>query len=205
MIMEAKINPANSDTKTRIFMTAAEMFATQGYDRVSIRQICEKVGVGKPTLYYYFKDKESLLNELIDYTLLISRELMKKHTENITEFSERLFGMVKAHQEFALNYPYFVQLFRMNDFMFLPIKIREQMISYGNGMFLKLLEFLEEGQQNGYLSPDVDLTILAHTMVGTLNQLLHRYLFLNDQAVMSDNNLENLFLFWKLTILRPRD
>jgi AcrR family transcriptional regulator len=203
--MEAKINPANSNTKTRIFMTAAEMFATQGYDRVSIRQICEKVGVGKPTLYYYFKDKESLLNELIDYTLLISRKLMKNHTENITEFSERLFGMVKAHQEFALNYPYFVQLFRMNDFMFLPIKIREQMISYGNGMFLKLLEFLEEGQQNGYLSPDVDLTILAHTMVGTLNQLLHRYLFLNDQAVMSDNNLENLFLFWKLTILRPRD
>jgi AcrR family transcriptional regulator len=201
--MEAQINPANNDTKTRIFMTAAEMFATQGYDRVSIRQICEKVGVGKPTLYYYFKDKESLLNELIDYTLLISRELMKKHTENITEFSKRLFGMVKAHQEFALNYPYFVQLFRMNDFMFLPIRIREQMISYGNGMFLKLLEFLEEGQQNGYLSPDVDLTILAHTMVGTLNQLLHRYLFLNDQKVMSDNNLDNLFRFWKLTILRP--
>jgi AcrR family transcriptional regulator len=200
--MEAKINLTNGDTKTRIFKTAAELFATQGYDRVSIRQICENVGVGKPTLYYYFKDKESLLNELIDYTLHISRELMAKHTENSTDFHDRLFGMVKAHQEFVLNYPYFMRLFRMNDFMFLPIKIREQMINYGNGMFIRLLEFLEEGQQQEYLNKNMDLTLMANTMIGTLNQLLHRYLFLNDKTVMTDTNLENLFAFWRSTIFK---
>lgn len=200
--MESKINLAVKNTKARIFVTAAQLFATQGYDRVSIRQICEDVGVGKPTLYYYFKDKESLLNELIEYTLNIARDLIGKYTENKTDFYEQLSGIITAHHEFAQNYPDFVRLFRMVDFTFLPIRIKTQIINYSKGMFDKIIEFLSEGKQQGYIDPDMDLIILANTLIGTLNQLLHRYLFLKDNTIMSKDLLDKLFKFWKIYLFK---
>ncbi len=44
--------------------TAAGLFATEGYDAVGIQKIVDTAGVTKPTLYYYFKSKQGLLNAI---------------------------------------------------------------------------------------------------------------------------------------------
>jgi len=48
-----------------IFQTALELFAEKGYDAVSPNEIVEKVGITKPTLYYFFGSKEGLFDELL--------------------------------------------------------------------------------------------------------------------------------------------
>lgn len=45
---------------------AFALMAEQGLDKVSMREIAEKVKVTKPVLYYYFKDKEDLCRSIID-------------------------------------------------------------------------------------------------------------------------------------------
>jgi len=45
----------------RILEGATHLFVTQGYHRISMREIAEAVGVSKAGLYYHFKDKEDLL------------------------------------------------------------------------------------------------------------------------------------------------
>jgi AcrR family transcriptional regulator len=45
----------------RIFEDAAQLFLKQGYHETSMRQIAEKVGMGKSTLYDYFPRKEEIL------------------------------------------------------------------------------------------------------------------------------------------------
>ncbi|MEE9312364.1 MAG: TetR/AcrR family transcriptional regulator [Planctomycetota bacterium] len=52
------------DTKQRILLEGSRLFAERGYDAVSVREIVEAAGVKKPTLYYYFENKEGLAAEI---------------------------------------------------------------------------------------------------------------------------------------------
>jgi AcrR family transcriptional regulator len=52
-------------TRERILRAANELFARQGFSRVSMRAVAAGAGVTKPALYYYFKDKESLFEECL--------------------------------------------------------------------------------------------------------------------------------------------
>jgi AcrR family transcriptional regulator len=47
-----------------ILDTALELFNEQGYDKTSLREIAERVGVTKAALYYHFERKEDILLEL---------------------------------------------------------------------------------------------------------------------------------------------
>lgn len=53
------------DTKARIRAVAMELFATQGYERTSLREIAERVGMTKASLYYHYPSKQALLLALI--------------------------------------------------------------------------------------------------------------------------------------------
>ena len=49
------------DTRARIQQIALELFAEQGYERTSLREIAERLGVTKAALYYHFKSKEDIV------------------------------------------------------------------------------------------------------------------------------------------------
>jgi AcrR family transcriptional regulator len=48
------------ETRARIVAAALEVFADQGYERASTRQIAEAAGVTPPALQYYFDSKDGL-------------------------------------------------------------------------------------------------------------------------------------------------
>lgn len=52
-------------TKERIMEIALRMFSERGYEAVSIRDICNEVGIKESTLYYHFKNKQDILDSLI--------------------------------------------------------------------------------------------------------------------------------------------
>lgn len=54
------------DTRQEILDTALELFADQGYDKTSLREIAERVGVTKAALYYHFRSKEDILVALME-------------------------------------------------------------------------------------------------------------------------------------------
>ena len=57
--------PRRGDTRERIQRTALELFTKQGYERTSLREIAERVGVTKAALYYHFSSKEEILGSLV--------------------------------------------------------------------------------------------------------------------------------------------
>ncbi|MET7336091.1 helix-turn-helix domain-containing protein [Nonomuraea sp. NPDC005650] len=53
------------DTRGRIIETARELFTTQTYRAASMRDIAERVGITKPTLYHHFRSKSEILAHLV--------------------------------------------------------------------------------------------------------------------------------------------
>jgi len=54
------------DTRERIQAIALELFAEQGYEKTSLREIAERLGVTKAALYYHFKSKEDIVRSLTE-------------------------------------------------------------------------------------------------------------------------------------------
>lgn len=88
------------DTRRRIQDVALELFAHQGYEKTSLREIAEHLDVTKAALYYHFKTKEDILigivedltspvDELIEWAAEQPRTMETKY-EVLRRYSEAL-------------------------------------------------------------------------------------------------------------------
>lgn len=60
---------AKGNTKREILDAALELFSVQGYEATSISQLAQAVGIRKASLYSHFKNKQAILDALIQSTL----------------------------------------------------------------------------------------------------------------------------------------
>ncbi|MEU0374613.1 helix-turn-helix domain-containing protein [Streptomyces sp. NPDC006283] len=58
--------PRRGNTRQRIQDVALELFAEQGYEKTSLREIAEALDVTKAALYYHFKTKEDILISIFE-------------------------------------------------------------------------------------------------------------------------------------------
>ncbi|SEG88275.1 transcriptional regulator, TetR family [Actinacidiphila yanglinensis] len=102
-----------SDTRSRIQDVALKLFAEQGYEKTSLREIAERLDVTKAALYYHFKTKEDLLlsisedlsapvDELIAWAQGQPRTLATKQ-EVLRRYSDALWGATDLFRFFQEN------------------------------------------------------------------------------------------------------
>jgi AcrR family transcriptional regulator len=65
------------DVRAHIQRVALELFIEEGYDKTSLREIAEKLGVTKAALYYHFPTKDDIVNSLIEQRLTAVDALME--------------------------------------------------------------------------------------------------------------------------------
>jgi AcrR family transcriptional regulator len=65
-------------TQDRILDVALELFNEQGYDKTSLREIAQRLGVTKAALYYHFARKEDILLELHLKLHALGRDLLDR-------------------------------------------------------------------------------------------------------------------------------
>ncbi|MEE1738165.1 TetR/AcrR family transcriptional regulator [Streptomyces sp. BE147] len=90
------------NTRQRIQDVALRLFAEQGYEKTSLREIAEQLDVTKAALYYHFKTKEDILKSIFDDLNRPVEELivwgesqprtLETKTEILTRYSEALAG-----------------------------------------------------------------------------------------------------------------
>ena len=68
-------------TRAEIVRIAFELFATHGYEGVSVEMICEAVGISRATFFNYFPQKELILRE-------IASSRVERLKEIVTRFGE---------------------------------------------------------------------------------------------------------------------
>lgn len=62
----SKQQQKSRETKARIFNAAKQILQEQGYEALSIKNICEAAGVSNGSFYHHFKTKDDLLSYYIE-------------------------------------------------------------------------------------------------------------------------------------------
>ncbi|MFD9036448.1 TetR/AcrR family transcriptional regulator [Streptomyces sp. NPDC059567] len=105
---------ARGNTRQRIQDVALELFAEQGYEKTSLREIAEHLDVTKAALYYHFKTKEDIIigifqdltrpvDELIAWareqprTLEVREEILRRYQESLISAAP-LFRFMQENQ-----------------------------------------------------------------------------------------------------------
>ena len=94
--------------RERILAAAASLFAAQGYANTTMAQIVRELGVAKPFVYYYFRDKQEIFETLswrpaVDcFTALdFAAADPRRASEKVMEGIERLIRATVAHHPCA--------------------------------------------------------------------------------------------------------
>lgn len=83
-------------TREKIIYEALSLFSVKGYDAVTIRQIASAVGIKESSIYNHFKNKQDILNKIIDETLkryyevLENIKLPQSEDDNVSELYDNI-------------------------------------------------------------------------------------------------------------------
>ncbi|WP_416966063.1 TetR/AcrR family transcriptional regulator [Streptomyces sp. Agncl-13] len=94
--MDGTKRQRRGDTRQRIQDVALELFAEQGYEKTSLREIAEHLDVTKAALYYHFKTKEEILVSIF--------EDLTKPIEDLIEWGRGQPHTLETKQEIVRRY-----------------------------------------------------------------------------------------------------
>lgn len=86
--MKAKDSPR---TKLKILEAAEKLFAEKGFDGARVDDIAEKAGVNKALIYYYFKSKRDILDELFSSLIEELAEIGYSLVEGVFDFESMVY------------------------------------------------------------------------------------------------------------------
>lgn len=99
--------PRDSEAKLQhILMHSAQVFAEQGFEGASIRDISRATGVSLSGLYYYFESKQELLYLIQNNTFTLVLESLGERLQGVQDPADRLRVLVQNHVAYFLSHPY---------------------------------------------------------------------------------------------------
>jgi outer membrane protein len=91
----------SSDPRRRLLDAGLKLFANRGYAGTAVQDITEEARVTKPTLYYYFENKEGLFQALVDRAMDERLRLMQEAAPPGKPTVEQLTDIISVLTDYA--------------------------------------------------------------------------------------------------------
>jgi AcrR family transcriptional regulator len=96
-----------------IVQTAIKLFSEQPFHRVKLDDVAEAAGVGKGTVYIYFKNKEELYYSLVYEGMAELVDVLRaKLAERPTSYRENFLAIIDALADHAVHHPQLFEVMR---------------------------------------------------------------------------------------------
>jgi AcrR family transcriptional regulator len=82
------------DRREKILLKALELYMVEGYSNVSITDLQAALNMGRGTLYYYFKDKDELFQEVVDQYLIRPKHRALERVKDTATLPEMIDAML---------------------------------------------------------------------------------------------------------------
>lgn len=115
-------------TRARIQSVALELFTEQGYEKTSLREVAERLGVTKAALYYHFKSKDEIVSSLVEDRLTSFDELIKTAEDLPADAESRRMILTRyADAFFSSDQPSVMRFFEQNQTVVKSLSVGKEM------------------------------------------------------------------------------
>ncbi|NUU62079.1 TetR family transcriptional regulator [Paenibacillus agri] len=161
---------ADPDMKLRILLAAKKLFARQGYDGTSVRQICEEAGANVALVSYYFGGKENLMRAIFEQ--FFSGNRIKDSGDHLSHPVEGLALLIREIIFFGLEDSELSNIIKQEIDLDSP---RSDIVRiYVHPVWEKVRELLERGREEGFFHFDsLDHTLMFVIGAATLSFKIH--------------------------------
>lgn len=145
-------------TKAAIMKAAINLFGDRGYENTSVSALAKAAGIGKGTIYSYFASKNEILLAFCEEELaFVYKEIQSKLDPDASLADKMLLVFMSEFRFVTKNKSFGRTLLREMTF---PKEITIDKSRTVEEKFLELfVAILQEAQQNGELSQDLELII----------------------------------------------
>jgi AcrR family transcriptional regulator len=176
---------------------ANELFSTQGYEKTSMREIAERVGISKAAMYHHFQNKEEIL-----YTLCIQggemmeenmQRAISRNEESGAPVREQLTDILFDYAHTYLQHKSFNKIL-LHDIESLPEEKRRVIQNYEKVNIHRLQNYLKRLMDQGLMRP-CELTTLTFSVFASVHWL---YFWFNTEGDLDLRSvIKNITdLFW---------
>ena len=140
------------DKKNKILQAASECFARFGYEKTTMDDIGRLVGLNKASIYYYYKNKESIFMEVIFQERSKYIDALQKNINPAGTAREKIISYVVGRYRFIVEYSNLYNLSNesLNQIQPFFLDIYKTVID-GEVEFVRKL--IEEGIKDNQLQP----------------------------------------------------
>lgn len=146
------------ENKERILHAAFELFFRYGIKSVTMDDIAKHLSMSKKTIYLYFRDKDEVVNTLMERSLQKDREDFHAIAEKAGNVVEEVFEMMRKMNDIfsTINPNIFYDLRKYHP------KTWELFHKFKTEFILEQVEkSLEKGKKDGFVRTDVNSKLLA--------------------------------------------
>lgn len=181
-----------NEKQIEILQVAERLFAEEGYDGTSIRDISKEANINIAMISYYFGSKEKLLESLVIFRI----RNMKLHLENL--YQENISPLEKIDKvvELYINRIYKNRsIYQILHFEFSNKKRGLNLDSFTQVKkenFDLLKNIIEEGQQKGFFQTNIDLNLISPIIIGSLTHFqMNKSYFINLLDLSTEEEYEH--------------
>ncbi|MBN1542960.1 TetR/AcrR family transcriptional regulator [candidate division KSB1 bacterium] len=167
-------HPDTNSTQLKIFKVAAHLFALKGYDGVSMREISEQSGVSKPTIYYYFGNKEGIYRRLIEVGMQSGNEEFENLVKSDLPVKEKLKQIMLFRLNLSRTHPDISRFFVRLATAWEPLPFRHETTTFFDKSRTKMVDLIREGISRGEFGPQVDPELAVDIFAGILMHFIRQ-------------------------------
>jgi AcrR family transcriptional regulator len=165
--------PRDPDAKRESILTAAATaFVRDGYGATSIDDVAARLGVSKPTVYYYAGSKQALLSACFMIALDGYSEAVEEGAVSGVDGRERLHQVVQKYVEITTTV-FGRCLHRVPDVELTP-PVRERLRAVKRKVDARIRDLLREGVRDGSLRT-ADVRMSTFAISGAMNSIAQWY------------------------------
>ncbi len=160
------------DKKEQILETATDLFASNGFDGTSIRDISHSAGVNIAMVNYYFGSKDKLFTQIIENKLSHTHErLVEIAADTTMNEMEKMEAVVDVYVYRILAFPSLHRILQQELIFALRSGIQEMITKVFRSNMDIITGIIEKGIEKG-LFKRVDGPLTLASIVGTANQVM---------------------------------
>ncbi|WP_242832407.1 TetR/AcrR family transcriptional regulator [Desulfosporosinus orientis] len=160
---------------------AIRVFSKHGFDGAKMEYIAKEAGIGKGTVYEYFKSKYSLFEEILKYSVDQYRLGLKQSIDNGQTTEEKILNCSRFNTQFLNNHMDFVHI--AMQVKILSEDIRHHHIAAQSVIIEYYKEMIKGAKDKGEVRSDLDEELAACCIIGTLDQFCKQRIFLDPRPL----------------------